>query len=202
LSFSGVVVAAGAGVRFGRTKHDQELCGRPLWQWARDALDSAGAVHVVVVGPVPGGVAGGERRRDSVAAGIAALGSASGLVLVHDAARPLASAGLVRRVVARLETGDVDGVVPALAVRSTLKRVVRGVVRETVDRDGLFEVQTPQGFRIDVLRRAHAADDEDATDDAVLVERIGGTVATVPGDPANLKVTYPDDLAMLAALVD
>ena len=201
MSFWGIVVAAGAGRRFGRAKHEQLLGGRPLWQWARDSLREAGADGVTVVGPVPGGIPGGERRRDSVAAGLEEVPESARLVLVHDAARPLATAGLARRVVDRLGRGDVDAVVPALPVRSTLKRVDGEVVVESVARDGLVAVQTPQGFKTAVLHQAHAADDADATDDATLVERLGGTVATVPGEPANLKVTYPDDLATLEALI-
>ena len=201
MSFWGVVVAAGAGRRFGGAKHDQVLGSRPLWQWARDALGDAGADGVVVVGDVPGGVAGGGRRRDSVAAGLSAVPPTAEFVLVHDAARPLASAGLARRIISRLGSGDVDAVIPVLPVRDTLKRVEGDLVRGTVARDDLVAVQTPQGFRADSLRRAHATGDEDATDDAALVERIGGAVATVPGEPANLKVTYPDDMAILASLI-
>ena len=201
MTFWGVVVAAGSGRRFGGAKHEQLLGDRPLWQWARDAVADAGAAGVVVVGDLPGGVPGGKRRRDSVAAGLAQVPKAAALVLIHDAARPLASADLARRVVARLEAGDVDGVVPALPVRDTLKRAADGSVLETISRNGLVAAQTPQGFRADVLRRAHEASDEDASDDALLVERMGGVVATVPGEPANLKVTYRDDLATLAAMI-
>ncbi len=201
MSVWGIVVAAGEGRRFGGPKHARLLAGKPLWEWGRDALSEGGADGVVVVGDVPGGVPGGERRRDSVAAGLAAVPQAADLVVVHDAARPLASADLVRRVVARLGEGGADAVVPVLPVRDTLKEVEGGRVTRTVERAGLVAVQTPQGFVADALRRAHDAGDEEATDDAQLVERIGGAVATVPGEPSNLKVTFPDDLATLAALV-
>ncbi len=201
MSLWGIVVAAGEGSRFGGPKHDCLLAGKPLWQWAADSLAAAGAADVVVVGAVRGGIPGGARRRDSVAAGLAAIPAGTELVLVHDAARPLASADLASRVVVRLEAGGADGVVPALAVRDTLKAVDGDRVSHTVDRSALVAVQTPQGFLAEVLRRAHAAGDDDATDDAALVERIGGRVATVPGEPRNLKVTYADDLATLAALV-
>jgi len=101
----------------------------------------------------------------------------------------------------RLGLGDVDAVVPAVPVRDTVKVVVDGRVVRTVDRSRLVAVQTPQGFRADVLRAAHAAGDRDATDDAALVEAIGGTVVTVPGDPTNLKITYPEDLLLAEAVL-
>ncbi|MEE9205977.1 MAG: 2-C-methyl-D-erythritol 4-phosphate cytidylyltransferase [Acidimicrobiia bacterium] len=196
----GIVVAAGSGERFGRPKADVELAGRPLWRWAVAALELGGCDEVVVVGQVPGGIDGGARRRDSVAAGLAAAPDGATHVLVHDAARPLASADLARRVIDRLAIGDVDAVVPGLAVRDTLKRVEDGVVIRTVDRTDLMIVQTPQGFTIEALVRGHAFDDDDATDDAALVERSGGSVVIVAGDDHNLKVTYPGDLAVAEGL--
>ncbi len=201
MTFWGIVVAAGAGRRFGRSKHDLLLDGRPLWLWARDCLAAAGAARVLVVGDVPGGLPGGARRRDSVAAGLAEVPAGVDHVLIHDAARPLASPDLARRVAARLGGGDVAGVVPVVPVRDTLKRVSGDLVTETVDRSDLVSVQTPQGFATGPLRDAHAVQAGDAVDDAVLVERAGGRIATVPGEPANLKVTYADDLALLAALL-
>jgi 2-C-methyl-D-erythritol 4-phosphate cytidylyltransferase len=123
------------------------------------------------------------------------------VVLVHDAARPLATAALVTRVLERLAAGDAPGVVPVVPVRDTIKVAdAAGVVR-TLDRDRLVAVQTPQGFRAAVLREAHAADEEDATDDAVLLERRNERVVTVEGEPWNLKVTYPEDLRVLEAML-
>ncbi|HSG79677.1 MAG TPA: 2-C-methyl-D-erythritol 4-phosphate cytidylyltransferase, partial [Acidimicrobiia bacterium] len=168
---------------------------------SRDALAAGGVDHVVVVGDVPDGIPGGERRRDSVRAGLDALGGSAEWVLVHDAARPLASADLVGRVIARLVAGDVDGVVPVVAVRDTLKRVDGGRIVETVDRAPLVAAQTPQGFRVRTLLAAHDADRADASDDALLVERAGGTVVTVEGDPVNMKITYAGDLAVAEALL-
>lgn len=196
----GIVVAAGRGDRFGGPKHAALLRGRPLWEWARRALMDGGVEVVVTVGDVPGGVAGGERRRDSVWAGLQALPPGATHVLVHDASRPLATADLVRRVIDRLLSGGVDAVVPVVGVRDTLKRVGDGWVVATLDRAGLAAAQTPQGFRVEVLRAAHEADPDDASDDALLVERCGGSVATVEGEAANLKVTYPGDLAVAEAL--
>lgn len=196
----GILVAAGRGTRFGREKHMLELAGVPLWQHARQTLLDGGVDSVVVIGDVEGGVAGGLRRQDSVAAGLAQIPEPDGFVLIHDAARPLASVDIVRRVLARLRVGDVDGVVPAVPVRDTIKRVAGERVVETVDRSSLVAVQTPQGFVLTALRAAHAAAAFDATDDASMVEANGGTVAFVDGDPANIKLTYPEDLLVAEAL--
>ncbi len=201
MSIHGIVVAAGRGERFGAPKAEVPLRGVALWQRAVGALRGAGVEQVVVVGPVPGGIPGGDRRRDSVAAGLAALPADAEWVLIHDAARPLASPALVRAVLDRLLRGDVDGVVPALAVRDTLKRVEGERISATVSRADLVTVQTPQGFRVEALRGAHLGDDDDATDDAALVERSGGSVVFVPGEPTNLKVTFPEDLVVAEALL-
>ncbi|HSM01740.1 MAG TPA: 2-C-methyl-D-erythritol 4-phosphate cytidylyltransferase [Acidimicrobiia bacterium] len=195
----GIVVAAGGGARFGSPKGGVMLGGRPLWERAREALLGGGVDSVVVVGS--GGIPGGHRRRDSVAAGLAALPEDAERVLVHDAARPLATGALTRRVLERLAAGGVDGVVPAVPVRDTLKRVEGDWVVETVERSPLVAVQTPQGFMVGSLRAAHASDDEDASDDAVLIERWGGSIAVVPGEEANLKITFPADLAVAEAML-
>jgi 2-C-methyl-D-erythritol 4-phosphate cytidylyltransferase len=197
----GILVAAGRGERFGGPKHAVLLRGRPLWEWARDALLRGGVCEVVLVGDIPGGIPGGGRRRDSVAAGLDALSAGASHVLVHDAARPLATPDLVRRIIDRLLSGGVDAVVPVVAVRDTLKRVGDGWVVETVDRSDLAGAQTPQGFKVPVLRAAHQAGGGDAGDDAVLVERLGGSVATVEGETSNIKITYPGDLALAEALL-
>jgi 2-C-methyl-D-erythritol 4-phosphate cytidylyltransferase len=119
------------------------------------------------------------------------------VVLVHDAARPLLPEAVIERVLAPLSDGW-DGVVPGLAVADTLKRVADdGSVAETVTRDGLWAVQTPQAFPADVLRRALARGGS-ATDCAGLVEAAGGRVKVVPGDPRLLKVTTVEDLAKIA----
>lgn len=200
MSIFGIVLAAGTGERFGRPKSSVDISGRPMWRWSFDALESGGCDQVVVVGDVAGGVPGGDRRRDSVAAGLAVAPAATTYVLVHDAARPLASAGLVRRVIERLRVGDVEAVVPSIAVRDTLKHVSGDVVDRTIDRTDLVVAQTPQGFTFEALVRSHEANDGDATDDAVLVERGGGSVVIVAGEDHNLKVTYPGDLAVATAL--
>jgi 2-C-methyl-D-erythritol 4-phosphate cytidylyltransferase len=145
---------------------------------------------------VAAAVTGGSTRAASVAAGLGAVPDEADLILVHDAARPFATPELVSRVLEAL--GHADGAVPGVPLTDTVKRVSGGLVVETPDRSQLVAVQTPQGFRADVLRRAHAQTVEvlaAATDCASLVEAAGGTVAVVEGDPANLKVTTPADLA-------
>ena len=201
MRIGGVVVAAGRGERFGQPKATLEVGGVEMWRRAVDLLEGAGCEQVVVVGPVPGGVPGGERRRDSVAAGLAALDPGVEFVLVHDAVRPLAGAAIAKRVVDRLAAGGADAVVPVVPVRDTIKRVDGERVVGTIDRSGLVAVQTPQGFRAELLAAVQQADGDDATDEAALVERNGGRVETVDGDPANLKVTYPADLAVAEALL-
>ena len=197
----GVVVAAGRGDRFGGAKHDALIGGLPLWQRARDSLVAGGLDGVVVVGDVPGGIPGGARRRDSVLSGVRALPADADVVLIHDAARPLASPALVAAVRERIERGDVDAVVPGVPIRDTIKRVVGDLVEATVDRSDLMSIQTPQGFVIAALRAAHAADPSDATDDAALIERAGGRVAVIAGEPANLKITFPGDLVVAEAML-
>ena len=198
----GIVVAGGAGLRFGGPKHSMELESKPLWSWGRDMLVDAGVSHVIVVGPVPGGIPGGNRRRDSVAAGLAEVPDDVDYVVVHDAARPLASKDLVERLIKTLMTRDVDGVVPAVPVRDTLKEVDdKDIVSGTLPRDHLVAVQTPQAFAARALRAAHAALEGSYTDDAGMVEDNSGRVVVIPGDPRNMKVTFPEDLAVVRALV-
>jgi 2-C-methyl-D-erythritol 4-phosphate cytidylyltransferase len=154
-------------------------------------------------------VAGGPTRSASVREGLASVPESAQIVVVHDAARPLASPELFAAVLGPLlEALDarprptLDAVVCALPVADTLKRVdvESGTVTATVDRSALVTVQTPQAFRASVLRRAHA-EGGDATDDAALVEAIGGTVRVVPGEPRNLKLTVASDLTLLEHLV-
>ena len=196
----GIVVAGGTGDRFGGQKQFQLLGGEPLWEWARRALIDGGAASVVLVSDREGAAPAGPRRRDSVASGLAEVPPDIEYVLIHDAARPLASPDLISRVIERLLHGDVDGVVPAVPLRDAVKRVQGDVVQAAVDRQGLSVVQTPQGFRAAVLRRAHEDHDVDAADDAELVMAAGGRVVTVPGEITNIKVTYPDDLRLVEAI--
>jgi 2-C-methyl-D-erythritol 4-phosphate cytidylyltransferase len=144
-------------------------------------------------------VAGGLSRSDSVRAGLAAVPESATIVIVHDAARPLATRQLFDRVIAGLAT-DIAGVIPGVLLADTVKRVKDGAVLETISRDELRAIQTPQAFRAVILRAAHANGD-DATDDAALVEAIGGTVRVVDGESANLKITERADLSQLEAII-
>jgi len=202
-----VVVAAGGGTRVGGSpKQFRMVAGRPMVSWSLDAA-GAGADAVVVV--VPSGhawaaellehrdvevVQGADTRSGSVRAGLAALtGRADDddIVVIHDAARPLATPELFAAVVDAVGNGA-DAAVPGVAMVDTVKRVVNGRVVETLNREEVMVVQTPQAFRLGVLRDAHAGSPE-ATDDAGLVEAAGGIVAVVPGEAANRKVTVVAD---------
>ncbi len=202
-SFAAVIVAAGSGARFGRSKHDLVLGGIPLWQRCIDVFSDAGIDDVVVVGDVPGGVPGGTHRRDSVLIGLEAFETPSEWVLIHDAARPLITASLVRSIIDAVPGIEADGVVPAVAVTDTIKRVSDERIVATVDREDLVAVQTPQAFRFDALLAAHrATPDAAVTDDAVLVELAGGTVVVVEGERSNMKITYPGDLALAESILE
>lgn len=157
-------------------------------------------------------VTGGSTRRDSVVRGLEAVSSHLDAVLCHDAARPLASVDLVDRVTERLWASphspprgseEADGVVPILPSRDTIKRVRDGWVVQTIPREELVLVQTPQAFRAEALREAHARapTGEAASDDAVLLEAAGFRVAVVEGERSNLKVTTEEDLRMAEHLL-
>jgi 2-C-methyl-D-erythritol 4-phosphate cytidylyltransferase len=212
-----VLVAAGAGDRLGgdRPKAFAALAGRPLLAESLERLDGSDWVDAVVVAAPAGWeepaillaeelaaskvvsvVTGGETRAESVRAALADVAGDAVVVLVHDAARPLVGDDVLERVLLGLANGD-DGVVPALGLADTVKRVDGTRVVETLDRGALVAAQTPQAFRADVLRAAYAGDLTGATDCASLVERAGGRVRVVQGDPRLLKVTTPDDLALV-----
>jgi 2-C-methyl-D-erythritol 4-phosphate cytidylyltransferase/2-C-methyl-D-erythritol 2,4-cyclodiphosphate synthase len=142
-------------------------------------------------------VTGGATRSASVRVGLAEVPADADVVLVHDAARPLLPPDLVPRLLEALGEGF-DGAVPGLPVTDTVKRVVDGVVVETPERDQLVAVQTPQAFVASVLRAAAAGEGSDC---ASLVEAAGGRVKVVPGDERLFKVTTPDDLRRVEALV-
>ena len=200
-----IVVAAGQGRRFGQPKQFAALGGRPVIEWS---LETSRSVARGVVAVVPDSflgspgigkgadrvIAGGPTRASSVRRGLAAVPDNAEVVVVHDAARPLASRELFRAVVDAVIAGA-DGAVPGLAVADTVKRVRGGRVVETLDRSELVAVQTPQAFRAEALRRAHSGAPE-ATDDAGLLEALGLSIVVVPGEYRNLKLTSPDDLAI------
>ena len=219
MSVWAILVAAGRGERLGldQPKAFAKLGEDPLLAEPLRRLEESGWVDAIVIVSPPGWeepaillaeelgcgkvsacVPGGATRADSVRAGLAEVPADAVVVLVHDAARPLLPDEVIERVLAPLSDGW-DGVVPGLPVADTLKRVDGdGAVAETVSRDGLWAVQTPQAFPADVLRAA-AADGGDSTDCASLVEARGGRVKVVQGDSRLLKVTTADDLAKIAS---
>ena len=217
-----IVVAGGTGTRFGRPKQYESLQGRPVLAWSLSAARRA-CDHVVLVLPaadVPvtrgeqagaaGGdgaprwdadviVAGGVTRSDSVRAGLAVVDADAAVVVVHDAARPLAPPSLWHAVISAIEAGA-DGAVPTVAVTDTVKEVRADGTLLTLERAALVAVQTPQAFAPDALRAAHGAGAV-ATDDAALIEAAGGRVVTVPGAAVNLKITERSDLIVADALL-
>lgn len=219
-----VVVAAGSGTRLGigTAKAFVPVAGSLMLARALEplfAVPSPTLVVVVapashldecrqVVGSVAGAavaytavVAGGADRHGSVEAGLAVLPDSVTTVLVHDAARCLTPAAQFSRVFDAVAAGDGAGVVPALPVTDTVKRVDGDVVVETVDRAALVGVQTPQGFPLAALRRAYAVSSQSETDDAGVFQAVGGTVRFVPGDADAFKITTPWDLGRAESIV-
>jgi 2-C-methyl-D-erythritol 4-phosphate cytidylyltransferase len=211
-----VIAAAGSGQRLGAggPKAFVELAGRPLLEWSLDAFRAASTIAEIVVAAPAGddariaeegvvAVEGGEHRSESVANALALCGEE--FVVVHDAARPLVTPGLIDAMVEELAgEEDADGVIAATPVTDTIKQADDdGAVERTVDRSGLWAVQTPQVFRADGLRKALADPDSlpDASDDAMLVERQGGRVVIHSTSPDNLKVTTPFDLRVAELLL-
>ncbi len=196
-----VVVAGGSGSRFGGAKQLVEVAGRRVLDWSLGAARAATDGVVLVVPAADVGrpepladvvVGGGATRSESVRHGLAAVPADATVVVVHDAARPVAGPDLFATVVAAVRAGAAAAV-PGVPVVDSLRWRGGGAV----DRDEVVAVQTPQAFSASVLRRAHAQGG-DASDDATLVERAGGAVAIVPGDPTNVKLTHPDDLDVIA----
>jgi 2-C-methyl-D-erythritol 4-phosphate cytidylyltransferase len=216
-----LIVAAGRGERLGagRPKALVLLSGKPMLHWSVDALRRVDAVSRIVValpadalGEAPVGTVaakGGSVRSQSVRNALAATDPGDGPVIVHDAARPLASTALFERALAELERSGAEAVIAAAPVTDTIKQVERGgdgrTVAETLDRSALWAVQTPQVFRRDALDRVLAgASDEllaEATDDAWLIERAGGSVRIVEADATNLKDTTVTDLHVAELLL-
>jgi 2-C-methyl-D-erythritol 4-phosphate cytidylyltransferase len=198
-----IVVGGGTGQRFGGAKQYELLDDRRVIDHAVDVARSCSDGVVVVVPPADvvaeGGVPGGATRAESVRAGLGAVPGSATIVCVHDAARPLATRALFDAVVDAVRRGA-DGAVPGVPVTDTVKIVRGDVVVDTPDRSSLVAVQTPQAFRAAVLRAAHASG-ADATDDASMVERLGGRVVVVTGDPDNRKVTHPDDLVWARSVI-
>lgn len=216
---SAIIVAAGAGKRFGEMKQFAYLRAKPVLEWTLERFEAHEAVEAIVLvlpdekdmkhyrmryAKILDIVRGGERRQDSVWQGFRLLNTAAPeVVLVHDGARPLVSADLISRII---ETARADGAaVPVLAIEDTIKEVREKRVVGTVDRTFLARAQTPQGFRYDVLKKAMDTARRDrfyGTDEAALVERVGLPVTAVAGDQRNIKITTPVDISIAEALLD
>ena len=209
-----IIPAAGQGRRMGGETPKQylPLAGRPLlWRTLASLVTSPLVQGIVLVirpededlatrvaadfSKVRGLVPGGGARRDSVRAGLEATTESDGLILVHDAVRPFVSAALIERVIAAAAVSG--AAIPALPVRETIKVVAEGRVVETPPRAGLWAAQTPQGFKRSLLLEAFSQSESGApaTDEAMLVEQLGHPVQVVEGEPGNLKITTPEDLA-------
>jgi 2-C-methyl-D-erythritol 4-phosphate cytidylyltransferase/2-C-methyl-D-erythritol 2,4-cyclodiphosphate synthase len=208
MRIAAILVAAGAGTRFGAAAPKQfaMIAGKPVIRWAADAL----APHVAALQPVGDtgpieaallglphlpAVPGGATRQDSVRAGLEALaGFAPDIVLVHDAARPHIPPGTIAALIAALATHK--GAIPAVPVADTLKRAESGIIAATIPRTDLFRAQTPQAFDYKTLLRLHRAPAHPgATDDAWLLEQAGLPVALIAGAEDNIKLTYQEDFA-------
>jgi 2-C-methyl-D-erythritol 4-phosphate cytidylyltransferase len=204
-----ILLAGGEGSRFGTKKQYILLGGKPLYMHSLEkVLDLFEEVILVLpkedlqkikVPPKVKKVAGGKERQDSVLEGI--LEAEGDIVIIHDCARPFASRELFLKV---SELGDFEGKICALPVRDTLKQVSEGMVIKTIDRTGLWHSQTPQAFLRKVLLECHFRARSEgffATDDAMLLERYGYRVGVVVGEPTNIKITYPEDLALAQRLL-
>jgi 2-C-methyl-D-erythritol 4-phosphate cytidylyltransferase len=217
-----VLAAAGRGERLGtdRPKAFARLGGRPLLAESMERFENSGWVDAIVVaappeweepaillaeelgaGKVSSVVTGGDSRSESVRLAMAEVPDDAAAVLVHDAARPLVSDTVIERVLAPLNEGW-DGVVPALPVPDTVKKVQRDQVVETLARDELVAAQTPQAFVASALRDALAGDVAAASDCASLVEARGGRVKVVEGDRRLLKITGSEDLALVESWLE
>ena len=212
-----ILLAGGLGRRagFDRPKQLQQLGGKAVLQWSLDAFIAhpriSGGVLVAngdvmaAIGPLPEdwiSADPGAERQQSVGNALAALDEweDGAFILVHDAARPGVSREIIDRLLAALQTAD--AAIPTLPVPDTLVEQAHDEAGDVVDRSVLARVQTPQGFRLGTLRRAHAeAVEAAATDDAQLVRRLGVAVATVPGDARLHKLTYAEDMAILSGLL-
>ncbi len=197
-----IVVAAGSGLRFGSAKQFETIGGKKIVDWAVDEAlkHSAGVVVVLPPGQAvgEGQVEGGSTRSESVRRGLTAVPDTATIICVHDAARPFASPAVFQRVISAVVDGA-DAAVPGVAVVDTIKQVNESnVVVATPRRETLRAVQTPQAFRAESLRRAHASGGE-GTDDATLIEKMNGEVVVVEGEIVNQKITTREDLEWAVA---
>ena len=219
MSFSALIVAGGSGARFGLKKQFLDLNGVPVLKRSVSCFDAYKAIdRLVVVVPeedIPQTrrmlsdmgkglviTKGGRTRQESVVNGLhCAHGSRA--VLIHDGVRPLVSSSLIDRVIAGLK--GVDGCIPVLEVTDTLKMARNGMVVETIPREGLYQVQTPQAFVTKTLLEAHEKALKEGsllfTDDSALLESAGKLVRIVEGDPLNVKITFKEDIIIAEAIL-
>ena len=219
MSVWAILAAAGSGERLGldRPKAFASLNDRPLVAEPLERLDRSEWIEGIVVaappeweepcilvaeeiaaGKVAETVTGGATRSESVRAALAKVPEEATVVLVHDAARPVVDEEVIERLITALADGW-DAAVPVLPIADAVKRVDGEAVKETLDRDGLVTVQTPQAFVAPTLREALVGDVSNAPDCASLVEARGGRVRAIEGDPRLLKVTTPADLELVAS---
>ncbi len=222
-----IILAGGAGERFGRDDGKQlvEIAGRPILTWSAEAFDAVGDIGLIIIvcpeeradeylkraiDPFPFVTPvvmapSGPIRQESAFSGLEYVGDEYEFVVLHDGARPLVSPELILHTINTVKGNfDVDGAVVAHPAIDTLKVVEDGVITGTPDRSVFWNAQTPQVFRLGIYRRAHAAALSDGfvgTDDSSLIERLGGKVLVVEGKRDNIKLTVPEDYAMLASAV-
>ena len=217
MAFSAVIVAGGSGARFGLKKQFLDLLGIPVLKRTVTCFDAHAAIDkLIVVVPeedMPQArqiladsrkvlviTKGGRTRQESVMNGLRCAHESPN-ILIHDGVRPFISSDLIDRVIAGLE--GVDGCIPALEVTDTLKEVHDGMVRKTIPRSNLYQIQTPQAFVTKTLMSAHERSPGGGlfTDDSALLEASGKTVRIVEGDPYNVKITFRDDIVLAEAIL-
>lgn len=213
-----IILAAGRGRRFGEWKQFVPLQGKPLLGWSLRRFDNHPKIDEIVLvwregwrnnfslspySKISEVVSGGERRQDSVVAGFNLINPGStNLVLIHDSSRPLVSDELINRVIEG--THKEGATVPVIPIQDTVKQIKDNKVILTLDREFIFRVQTPQGFKYPILKEAlekAAREKFYGTDEASLVERLGKAVKTVEGECENIKVTFPQDIKVVEALI-
>jgi 2-C-methyl-D-erythritol 4-phosphate cytidylyltransferase len=216
---SAIIVAAGKGKRFGSSKQFALLKGKSVLDWCLEKFEANKSVAEIVLvlrdenlrgkyigryHKIADVARGGEKRQDSVLSGLRRIDpEKADIVLVHDGVRPLVGQDLIDRVIAAAQ--EKGAAVPAIPVEETIKLIEKQEVRQTLDREKLFRIQTPQGFTYKILRHALDKAREDnfyGTDEASLVERTGKKVAIVAGDQKNIKITTREDLKIAEALIE
>lgn len=216
---SAIIVAAGKGKRFGSSKQFALLKGKSVLDWCLEKFEANKSVAEIILvlrdenlrgkyigryHKIAAVARGGERRQDSVLSGLRRIDpEKADIVLVHDGVRPLVEQDLINRVIAAAQ--EKGAAVPAIPIEETIKLIEKQEVRQTLDREKLFRIQTPQGFTYGILKHALDKAREDnfyGTDEASLVERTGKRVAVVAGEPKNIKITTREDLKIAEALLE